>query len=279
MKPAITPSTASSDNGAGRPSLTLWWAAAALIAPVLLLQALWLRWRVPRLPAAGGDIAGQCPPLDETAPERPPLRLLVIGESTAAGVGADSHHQGFVGHTAGALAASTGRSVSWEVFGISGITAAELRSELRRQPAGATLPLADILCVVLGVNDTLRLRSARAWRRDYLALVGDMQKLHPGASVVCSGVPPLHRFPALPQPLRFMAAWRGRQMDRVLQSLAASQGWRHVSVPNLNGDHPGHVRHQLFSPDGFHPSPAGYQRWCEDLVQSLLLTSGILSAQ
>ncbi|TGA92727.1 hypothetical protein [Streptomyces sp. MZ04] len=54
-----------------------------------------------------------------TEPQReyggPPLRLAVIGDSLAAGVGAASHEEALSGQLARTLTAMTGRAVSWRV--------------------------------------------------------------------------------------------------------------------------------------------------------------------
>ncbi|WP_236040775.1 hypothetical protein [Marinobacter nauticus] len=57
------------------------WLTTALLFPVLLYQGKRTRRVTPRLPEATGDYAGQY------GEGEPVFRLLVLGESTAAGVG------------------------------------------------------------------------------------------------------------------------------------------------------------------------------------------------
>ena len=68
------------------------------LAPVLLPQALWTRWRTPRL----GEPEG---PRHGTLGSGPPLGLLVAGDSAAAGVGARSQDEALCGQLAQRLAA------------------------------------------------------------------------------------------------------------------------------------------------------------------------------
>ena len=50
--------------------------------PVILLQALWVVIRAQKLPEASGSRTG-------SAGHGPPLRILIVGDSSAAGVGVD----------------------------------------------------------------------------------------------------------------------------------------------------------------------------------------------
>ena len=69
------------------------------LLPVALAQGLWLRGQVPRLPEASG-------PREDTVAGAAgmPLRLLLLGESTVAGVGAPTQEQALAAQLARALA-------------------------------------------------------------------------------------------------------------------------------------------------------------------------------
>ena len=69
-------------------------ALVALLAPLLLVQARQAVRRAPRLPGASG------PPHGTAGHGGPHRRLLVIGESTAAGVGARAHTHALPGFLA-----------------------------------------------------------------------------------------------------------------------------------------------------------------------------------
>lgn len=219
--------------------------ASLLVGIVLLVvQARRARARTPRLPEADGPAAGT------VDADGAPLRLLLIGESTVAGVGAPSHEAGLVGHTARALAARTGRRVEWCAIGRSGHTAREVRERLVPKLDAAV----DIAIIVLGVNDTTRLHTAGRWRRDVEDLIAAVRARVGPVPIALAGVPPMGRFPALPQPLRAMIGCRARRLDRAAKRLAAGQPDL-VHVPTLvrgNGD---------FAPDGYHPGPTGYAAW------------------
>lgn len=224
----------------------------ALLAPVLLRQGRRVRATTPRLPEAAGPRTGE---VDGAGAA---LDVLVLGESTAAGVGAADHPRGLAGQVARTLAAETGRRVRWRVLARNGATAAFTRAELLG-PADAVA--ADVAVVVMGVNDTLRLHSPGRWTRDLRALVGAVRERCGAVPVVLAAVPPIGVFPALPQPLRGVLGLRADVLDRAAARLAAQlDSVRHVPVPLP----PGAVD-DFFCADRFHPSPYGYARWGQAL--------------
>src|SRR5215472_15030495 len=131
--------------------------AANLLLPVLLAQGLWVRLRTTRLPDAAGPSSGTA------AGAGAPFDLIVLGESTVAGVGASTHELGLTGQTASALAHRTGRSIRWRALGLSGATARDALKELVPQLAGSR---ADAMIIVLGVNDVAGWRRISQWTKD-----------------------------------------------------------------------------------------------------------------
>jgi lysophospholipase L1-like esterase len=220
-----------------------------LLAPILFLQGRWVRRVTPRLPPADGPHEGR------TAPGLLPLRLLVVGESTAVGVGVSRHDDGLAGQTARALAETTGRPVAWRVLGRSGASARKLVTEFI-DPAP---PIeADVVVVALGVNDIISLSSSRHWIAALESLLQAIRRSSPGAAVVVSGVPPIQHFPALPWPLRAVLGLRATILDRAaIRLVGANHTIAHLPHPRV----PRAQVAGVFCADGFHPSARGYQQW------------------
>ncbi|MCB9160182.1 MAG: SGNH/GDSL hydrolase family protein [Caldilineaceae bacterium] len=233
-------------------------AAGTLAAlPLLGLQGLWVRLRTPVLPEAGPPTTGMAYPPYIT--NQATLHLLVIGESTAAGVGAPSHAVGLTGCTAAALATRLNRPVAWRALGRSGATAADVRRELL---PSLEQPVADVVLVALGVNDTIRRTAPAAWHTEIAALVTDLRRRFPPTTIVLAGVPAMARFPALPSPLRHFLGAHGTRLDRELADLAAATpGVCHCPTPLPDPYH--------FASDRFHPGPAGYAAWGEIVAACL----------
>jgi lysophospholipase L1-like esterase len=224
-------------------------------APLLVAQGLWVRRVTPVLPEAEGPRTGECAPPGGA----PSLRLLILGDSSAAGVGARHQAEALAGRLPAALAARTGTAVRWRLVARTGATARELPALLDEHgPVDF-----DIALIVVGVNDVTGLRSQRAWLADLDALAARLRAHAPRARLVASGLPPMHRFPALPQPLRAFLGGRATAFDRALARWARGQPDAiHVPIPDM--DDPA-----LAASDGFHPGPGAYALWAEALADAM----------
>lgn len=231
----------------------LWWSGLLLALPMALPQALWVRRTALRLPPAAGvqrGLAGS-----EFCGE--PLRLLLIGESTVAGVGVAEQGEALAGQLGAALAQRLQRPVAWRACGENGITAAQACERLL--PAALGEP-ADLALLVFGVNDSTALSSLVAWDR---ALRGLNQALvAQGCRVAFSGVPPMQHFTALPWLLRRLLGARAALLDAHLLQLSAELAASHHPLQvQLAADH--------LARDGYHPSALGYQLWAQGLAERL----------
>ncbi|MEA5446681.1 SGNH/GDSL hydrolase family protein [Gammaproteobacteria bacterium AB-CW1] len=183
--------------------------ASWLLLPVVVLQGAYLRLTVPRLGEAPGARSGR------VDGEGPVLRLLVVGESTAAGVGATDQARGLARWTAETVAALSGQAVAWRVLGRNGATAHSARVRLLESAEDVE---ADLAVLVLGVNDTLRFHGPRRWRRDLTRLVDALRRRCGPVPVVLAAVPPMQRFPAIPSPTRQVLGLRAHRLKRHVES-------------------------------------------------------------
>jgi lysophospholipase L1-like esterase len=217
----------------------------AALSP-LMRQARRVRKRMPSLPEALGERSGL-----EGAGDVPDLvRLLVVGDSTAAGVGVTSMRDALPPQLSAILAVRRGCTVAWTVSARTGATASVTAEEL--VPAA---PLEqDIAVVLVGVNDVLKMTPRQTWRASMDRLVDALEKhLRPGGQIVLSGLPNLWQFRAFPQPLRAVLAWHGRALDREVRQIAKRrQGVSHVAMPPASWP-------EQFAEDGFHPNAAAYR--------------------
>lgn len=235
---------------AGRP-------LAFAIAPVLLVQGMRVRRRTPVLPEAAGDRLGV-----QGGTGGDGLSLLVLGESTAAGVGVPTQSEGLAPALAAGLAAQRGGPVAWRVAAHTGFSARKVLHLLVPELPDESY---DVVTVVLGVNDVLEMRSGRAWRRDIAALLDALRpRLRPDGRVILAGVPDMASFPALPQPTRTVLGLHARHLDEGLARIVASTPWA-VHAPAFGIDTDG-----LYAADGFHPGAAGYRTWAAHLVTSMV---------
>jgi lysophospholipase L1-like esterase len=217
--------------------------AKLVLSPLLVAQALFARRRIPHLPEPAGARQGV---VGEGARE---LKLLVTGDSSAAGVGVVHQRDGFAHQLAGEIASMCGVRVCWRLHARSGLNTAQTLALLRQEP----IEPFDLAVVVSGVNDVVdQVPSHHAvvmrehltnWLRNALGVW----------HVVFAPLPPVHRFHGLPQPLRWVAGSDARRHDRALAHWAATRSdvsRAEVELPFNRG---------VMASDGFHPGRAAYR--------------------
>ena len=216
--------------------------AKLLLSPMLVAQALATRARMPRLSEAEGERSG------ETG-RGPLLRLLIVGDSSAAGVGVARQCDALAGHLTRALAAQCAARVRWQLLARSGVTSAQC---LQLLEAEAPAP-ADIAVVVLGVNDVVAQVPSQRAVRAREAIANRLRNAHGVAHVVFAPLPPVHRFPGLPQPLRWIAGADARRHDAAVADWAAGRS----DVSHVPIDLP--LNRGVMAGDGFHPGEPVYR--------------------
>lgn len=225
-----------------------------LLLPMVAAQALWVRATV--VPAA--EPTG--PPTGTVAGDGgPPLRIGVVGESTAAGCGVTRHDEGFAASLAGHLAARTGRPVRWETVGRYGATAGRIRHRL------APLLGADLNLVVLlaGVNDVLARHSPDRWRDGLSGILTDLAGR--ADHVVVAGIPPFTLFPSLPPALARYLAERADALNATTRQVCAVNPEITTFAAYTEGEPPP----GFFAADRFHPSATGYHHWAATVADAL----------
>jgi lysophospholipase L1-like esterase len=217
-----------------------------LLLPIVAGQGIWVRSTIESLPAAAGPDVGT---VGDGSGQL--VRVAVVGESTAAGCGVDSHADGFGGCLARELAARTGQPVGWQVVGQHGATAHRIRHELVPRLGGEL----DVAVLLAGVNDVLTRRAPRHWGDDLAGIVDEL--LARAERVVVCGVPPFQAFPSLPTTLRRYLAQRATALDEVSQQVCA----RRPRASWLSSADILPAGQNIFARDGFHPSGIGYRYW------------------
>jgi len=221
------------------------------LAPLLVAQALATRRRAPVLPEADGDREGSV-----GAADSPALRVLVAGDSSAAGVGVARQEQAVVGHLVRTLHRASGRRIEWALRARTGLTTRGVHGLL----VEAAPFVADVVVVITGVNDVTHQVTARRAVRDRAALadwlLGSQQVRH----VVFAPLPPMHRFPLLPEPLRRVMGGDARRHDAALARWAATRSDVSHAAFSLDLDAAG------MASDGFHPGEPVYRACGEALA-------------
>lgn len=230
-------------------------AALLPLVPMLLIQGQITRWKVGLLPDAEGPSHGSAGESDSTE------KLLVLGESTVAGLGARDHEHALAGRFAHYLSQKLSKQIDWQVVGKNGVTARRTIDELvPLVPKGSF----DHVLLGLGGNDVMKLSSPKKWRSDMFELIGIIRKHSPDSTIYMSNCPMIVMSPIMPEPIKSIL-WRLSQMhDANAKEFAAGLERVHyfpqpVDVP-LEG----------FFADGLHPSEQGYDDWSRAMVEHFI---------
>lgn len=221
-----------------------------LLSPVLLAQALYVRKVTPRLPEPDGERAG-------VAGAGAGIRVLIAGDSAAAGVGVTSQLEALSGRLAACL--SQTHQVSWRLLAQTGHTAGDVLSRLRE----AEPEPFDIALLSIGVNDVTGGTRSGRWRIHLAAIIDLLQTRFGVRHVVLTGLPPMHLFPALPQPLRWWLGVRASQLNAALADIVAADRRSSLLIVEFP------FEEGYMAVDGFHPGSRAYGLWASHAAEMI----------
>jgi len=202
---------------------------------------------------------------------RYPITYVALGDSTAVGVGA--RNGGYPRRLEERLRA--GGEVRLINLGQSGATS----SEVAQSQAGRVNALApDLVTLAVGVNDVWRMVPDAQFEANLISIARQLGALC--AKVFVNNLPDMSHAPAAklasdylgikPELLR-------ERIQRLNHYFSVFAVYPNITVVNTHGLSraalPG--REELFSPDGFHPSDAGYDEWAR-LLWGELESAGLV---
>ncbi|MDN5797153.1 MAG: SGNH/GDSL hydrolase family protein [Intrasporangium sp.] len=201
-----------------------------------------------------------------------PIRFLMLGDSTAAGMGAATREQTVGAIIANGVAALSGRPVGLTDVAVVGAESRQLGDQVVR--ALEQVPHPDVAVISIGANDVTH-RNDRSATVRHLEMAVSRLRLT-GAEVVVATCPDLGAIEPLPQPLKLLARRWSRDLAAAQTVAVVEAGGRAVSVGNLLGPSFMHDPKIMFSEDRFHPSPAGYARLAAALLPSVVAALELL---
>ncbi|MGI8700055.1 MAG: SGNH/GDSL hydrolase family protein [Nocardioidaceae bacterium] len=209
----------------------------------------------------------------------PPLRLAVLGDSAAAGYGARISAETFGAYLATGLSTLAGRPVLLRCMAEVGAQT----SDLMRQIAQVTPFNADVAAVIIGTNDiTHRVRPAASIAALRTAVLRLRAGSAPGSlrvggpEVVVGTCPDMGTLRPLAPPLRQVARRWSRSLAAAQTIATVQSGGHSVSLGSLLGPHFTAAPTELFGPDRFHPSPAGYRSCATAMLPTVASVIGAL---
>ena len=228
-----------------------------LLIPIYAVQGLWVRGRVMRMAPAEGPREGWlgCAPGDHAA-----VRLLIVGDSTAASVGIDRSEDGLAAQLAKLVHEEAGRSVYWRASGHNSAIAEEVRDHVVPQiePRDWTH-----VVITIGTNDTKNFHTVGRWKKGFGTLLYALHARFPGARLYWSEAVDPRDVPGLPAPLAQIMRLRRDLINAMGQELCFERDCTSVRpIPD--------VMPAGFCLDGFHASEEGYGHWARTIGDYVL---------
>jgi lysophospholipase L1-like esterase len=193
----------------------------------------------------------------------PVLRLAMLGDSLAAGLGVDGPEQlpGVV--LSRGLANDSGRPVQLDTLAICGCTSRRLVGQVD----AALLNPPHAALVMIGANDVTR--RIPPWESARLLGEAVSRLRAAGTTVIAGTCPDLGTIRQIPQPLRAIAHTSSWALARLQHDAISAAGGLPVSLAQLLARDFRTQPDILFGRDHFHPSTAGYETACSMLLPTL----------
>jgi lysophospholipase L1-like esterase len=195
-------------------------------------------------------------------PPGPVTRLVLLGDSSALGVGVDRVADTVGGRLAELLVAE-GYRVELSSVAVVGSRSADLATQVARAMLG---PRPDVAVILIGTNDATSLRRPA----DAAAALGHAAGRLRGAGVpvVVGTCPDLGATRALAPPLRQIVAALGRRVARAQAAAVDEAGGIAVDLAAIAGP-VFRADAGTLSADGYHPSADGYRVWAHALLPAV----------
>lgn len=220
-----------------------------LAFPVYVWQGVGVRLRTERLLPAQGPVIHRIPGKGE------PVRLFVVGDSSAASVGIGNTYRGLAALLAARIAAETGRPVDWRAAGFNSATAGQLRDHVLPNLAHDGW---DLILLSVGTNDAKNFHTVSRFKREFGGLLYALRAKWPEAQIVWSPVVEMEKVPALPPLLGRILGIRADLINSMGTRLCQERGAFAASrLPIFDASG--------FSTDGFHASESGYAAWADHI--------------
>lgn len=188
-------------------------------------------------------------------PPGPPLRVAWLGDSLAAGLGAD-HVDDTPAHV---VARMLERSVDLRMLAVPGSRAVDvLRDQLPQLD-----PATDLIVLSIGANDV----ASNGSRAEYAAALDRILAATAPIPTVVLSLPDMATPDRIPEPLRTVAGARARWFEAARGRVAASHPHvRSVDVASRPAGMTRQAARAYLSADHFHPGAQGYRCWAERIV-------------
>jgi lysophospholipase L1-like esterase len=196
-----------------------------------------------------------------------PLRLVLLGDSSAVGVGVNRVSD-TVGGRLAELLAESGRRVELSSVAVHGSRSSDLHTQVARAMLDEP---PDVAVILVGANDATTLRRPAQAAAHLAAAVRRLRDA--GVAVVVGTCPDLGAARSIAQPLRRLVGRYGRWIARAQVVAVAQAGGVPVDLALRTGA-VFRADAGTLCKDGFHPSADGYRVWAHALFPAVAEAAG-----
>ncbi|WP_251050699.1 MULTISPECIES: SGNH/GDSL hydrolase family protein [unclassified Microbacterium] len=193
-----------------------------------------------------------------------PIDLLLLGDSIAAGLGAERRKDTLGGRLAKGVARRMRRPVRLHTAAVVGSESPDLPAQLAALPATYR---PQVAVIIVGGNDVTHRLPVSLSAQHLNETIRRLRGL--GAEVVVGTCPDLGALRPVPQPLRRIASSMSRRLADIQAETARHEGARPVDLRRAVGPMFFDEPEAMFSLDRFHPSALGYRRTADALLPTV----------
>lgn len=201
----------------------------------------------------------------------PAIRLVLLGDSSAAGYGVERVEDTPGAQLASGVATQANRRVHLREYAVVGAKTSDLLVQIE-----AALPTnPDLAVILIGANDVTHTVTPS---QSVQHLAEGVRLLREnGVAVVVGTCPDLGTIKPIPPPLKQVARAWSRRLAAAQTIAVVEAGGRTVALASILGPEFMAAPAVLFGPDQFHPSADGYKQLASVLIPSCLAELGLIS--
>jgi lysophospholipase L1-like esterase len=200
----------------------------------------------------------------------PAIRIVLLGDSSAAGYGVERVEDTPGAQLASGLASEANRRVHLRAYAVVGAKSSDLLVQVEQ--ALPTNP--DLAVILIGANDVTHTVTPSQSVR-HLA-EGVRQLREHGVAVVVGTCPDLGTVKPIAPPLKQVARSWSRRLAAAQTIAVVEAGGRTVALASILGPEFAAAPALLFGPDQFHPSADGYKQLASVLIPSCVAELGLV---
>lgn len=196
------------------------------------------------------------------------IRVALIGDSVAAGLGAPNARMTIGGLASEAITQTTGKGVNLSMCAVVGARSSDLDAQVSR----ALVNRPHVAVIVIGANDVTHFVRPATAAADLERAVSRLREA--GAEVVVGTCPDLGTVRPVAPPLRWVARSMSRHLADLQTDVVVRGGGRTVALGSLLGEEFSAKPEILFAADQFHPSGEGYARIAAEMLPEIMAALG-----